>query len=92
MIEVTPGSGGASGSDPMDEPAAGKAEETNQQILKNKNQIQMINKVQMVVEVKVVNKTHKVVNQILKIKNKNHKVIHKVIVKISKQKRKKEKD
>ena len=46
----------------------------------------------MVVEVKVVNKTHKVVNQILKIKNKNHKVIHKVIAKISKQKRKKEKD
>lgn len=42
----------------------------------------------MVVEVKVVNKTHKVVNQILKIKNKNHKVIHKVIAKISKQKRK----
>lgn len=31
MIEATPGSGGASGSDPMDEPAAGKAEETNQQ-------------------------------------------------------------
>ena len=46
----------------------------------------------MVVEVKVVNKTHKVVNQILKIKNKNHKVIHKVIMKISKQKKKKEKD
>ena len=51
----------------------------------------MINKVQIVVEVKVVNKTHKVVNQILKIKNKNHNVIHKVIVKISKQKRKKKK-
>jgi len=31
MIEATPGSGGASGSEPMDEPAAGKAEETNQQ-------------------------------------------------------------
>ena len=31
LIEATPGSGGASGSDPMDEPAAGKAEETNQQ-------------------------------------------------------------
>lgn len=31
MIEATPGSGGSSGSDPMDEPAAGKAEETNQQ-------------------------------------------------------------
>lgn len=31
MIEATPGSGGASGSDSMDEPAAGKAEETNQQ-------------------------------------------------------------
>ena len=31
MIEATPGSGGASGSNPMDEPAAGKAEETNQQ-------------------------------------------------------------
>lgn len=31
MIEATPGSGGSSGSEPMDEPAAGKAEETNQQ-------------------------------------------------------------
>ncbi|MFQ9072286.1 MAG: hypothetical protein ACLR43_05780 [Faecalibacillus faecis] len=70
MIEATPGSGGSSGSEPMDEPAAGKAEETNQQNIEEQNQIQMINKVQIVVEVKVVNKTHKVVNQILKIKNK----------------------
>lgn len=31
MIEAIPESGGASGSDPMDEPAAGKADETNQQ-------------------------------------------------------------
>ena len=31
MIEATPGSGGSSWSEPMDEPAAGKAEETNQQ-------------------------------------------------------------
>lgn len=31
MVEATPGSSGASGSDPMDKPAAGKSEETNQQ-------------------------------------------------------------
>ena len=38
MIEATPGSGGSSGSDPMDEPAAGKAEETNQQNIEEQTQ------------------------------------------------------